>query len=203
MPEGIFDPLDYRNVAASVVSALLARPVGPLPPPEPFRGGGVYAIYYRGNFPAYRAIKKADTPIYVGKAVPKGGRIGTSTVGEDLDSLAMLEPDPGQSLLKRLRDHAKSITEAENLELSEFECRYLAVTPIWIVVAEGVLIQKFRPAWNVFVNGFGNHHVGTTRFGQKRTEWDTVHPGRSWATTMQPCAMTKEQILARVMAATQ
>ena len=200
MPEGIFDPLDYRNVAKSVVDALLAQPISPLPPAESFRGGGVYAIYYHGDFPAYQATKEADAPIYVGKAVPKGGRIGTEIAGEDLDLMAIIEPDPGQALFSRLRDHAKSVAEAENLDVSEFNCRYLAVTPIWIGVAEGILIRRFRPVWNLLVNGFGNHHVGTTRFGQKRTEWDTIHPGRSWAKTMQPCALTKKQIIDRIVA---
>lgn len=44
MDGGIFDPLDYRNVAVSVVGAMLARPLSRLPPRESFSGGGVYAI---------------------------------------------------------------------------------------------------------------------------------------------------------------
>jgi len=40
-----YDPLDYENLARSVVSALLENEPQVLPPPEPFTGAGVYAIY--------------------------------------------------------------------------------------------------------------------------------------------------------------
>jgi Eco29kI restriction endonuclease len=202
MPEGIFDPLDYRNVAASVVSTLLARPLGPLPPAEPFIGGGVYTIYYKGAFPAYADISGKDTPIYVGKAVPAGGRKGgAASQGEDLESAAIVEPNPGQVLYKRLSEHFESVKAAENLDEADFFCRYLAVTPVWIVFAEGILIRHFRPIWNVAVNGFGNHHVGTTRFGQRRSEWDEIHPGRAWAKQCKPSAKTVKEILANIKAA--
>ena len=178
MDAGIFDPLDYRNVAASVVNALLARPLGPLPPSESFIGGGVYSIYYKGSFPAYASISGKDVPIYVGKAVPAGGRIGGKVLQEEeADAIAFTEPNPGQVLYKRLCEHAESVSVASNLGPADFSCRYLAVTPVWIVFGEGILIRRFRPVWNVFVNGFGNHHVGTTRYNQRRSDWDEIHPG--------------------------
>lgn len=40
-----YNPLDKRNLAESVASAMLHTPVQKLPP-EPFIGAGVYAIYY-------------------------------------------------------------------------------------------------------------------------------------------------------------
>jgi hypothetical protein len=79
--EGVFNPLDKTNLAESVRDHLLKRQVVPLPPNR-FRGAGVYAIYYSGDFPAYRKIAQiAPTdvkaiPIYVGKAVPEGSRKG-------------------------------------------------------------------------------------------------------------------------------
>jgi hypothetical protein len=73
-----YDPLDYENLARSVVQALLGGPEGPLPPSEAFEGAGVYAIYYRGDFGGYSRLVTAKPllPIYVGKAVPIGARKG-------------------------------------------------------------------------------------------------------------------------------
>jgi len=41
-----YDPLDYDNLAKSVVQALLDTPKVSLPPHESFQGAGVYAVYY-------------------------------------------------------------------------------------------------------------------------------------------------------------
>jgi hypothetical protein len=41
-----FNPLDKRNLAASVAEALLGRKARPLGGLEPFNGAGIYAIYY-------------------------------------------------------------------------------------------------------------------------------------------------------------
>lgn len=54
-------------------------PLSSFPPTEPFEGGGVYALYYYGDFDLYKAIsirtiKNESLPIYVGKAVPSGWR---------------------------------------------------------------------------------------------------------------------------------
>ena len=45
--EDAYDPLNYQNLAKSVVTILLEREAGPPPPGESFKGAGVYAIYYR------------------------------------------------------------------------------------------------------------------------------------------------------------
>lgn len=113
----IYDPLDYRNLARSVVQALLGGPEGPLPPSEVFAGSGVYAIYYHGKFPGYSPLVKAEAapPIYVGKAVPSGARKGgRSSSG-------------GRELCKRLKEHSESIEQAQNLRLADFTCRCLVV----------------------------------------------------------------------------
>jgi hypothetical protein len=157
----------------------------------------VYAIYYRGPFRQYAPISGTKTPIYVGKAVPKGGRKGgaKSVSSDDMESLALTEPETGPSLYNRLCDHRDSLEAAQNLELGDFTCRYLAVTPVWISFSEGVLIRKFRPVWNVVVNGFGNHHVGKTRYDQRRADWDEIHPGRDWAMQCKPAKRTASETM--------
>lgn len=110
MPDGTFNPLDKLHLAESLAEAVLKRPLGPLPPQESFSGAGIYAIYYHGAFPPYKPLKKInegdDNPvIYVGKAVPAGARKGGFGLGIN----------PGTVLLKRLREHARSIREVQNL----------------------------------------------------------------------------------------
>lgn len=53
---------------------------------SPFKGAGIYAIYYEGDFPPYAPIsRKTETeiPIYVGKAVPAGARKGNFGLDTD------------------------------------------------------------------------------------------------------------------------
>lgn len=171
-----FNPLDKKNLGESVAEAMLQQPVVPLPP-EPFLGAGIYAIYYHGDFPLYWDIAEANKndnyrwPIYVGKAVPAGARKGGFGLGAD----------PGQVLYKRLSEHASSIEQATNIELTDFQCRFLVVEDIWIPLAESLLIEMFSPLWNRRIDGFGNHDPGNGRYKQQRSQWDVIHPGRPWA----------------------
>jgi hypothetical protein len=189
-PTAEFDPLDYHVIADTVVSALLQNPLQSLPISTAFTGAGVYLVYYAGDFEPYRTISGTDIPIYVGKAIPRGGRRGRA-------ALRQIEHSNDPSLFNRLRDHSQSIDAVENLQLSDFRCRYLVVTQIWIGVAESLLIEKFNPVWNAAVDGFGLHHPGTTRFSQRRSDWDSLHPGRPWAPKMQE-GKPVEQILSAV-----
>ena len=168
-----FDPLDYDNIANSVVRVLLERPLLPLAGLEPFRGAGIYALYYTGALAEYGPIATpvGEIPIYVGKAVPTGARKGTGVRGVS----------PGRTLCNRLRQHSASIEQAENLKGADFLCRYLVVEPVWIRLAERVLIQESRPVWNTILEGFGNHPPGRGRRSMRRPRWDIVHPGRAWA----------------------
>lgn len=50
-----YNPLDKRNLGASVAATMLATPTHTLPP-DPFIGAGVYAIYYRGDFAPYQRL---------------------------------------------------------------------------------------------------------------------------------------------------
>lgn len=188
-----FNPLDKRSLGESVASRLLAMEAQPLPPAA-FIGAGVYAIYYTGFFSAYERLSEVNRngqfshPIYVGKAVPAGARKG----GLGLDA------EHGQVLSKRLTEHAESIKTAANLNITDFYCRFLVVDDIWIPLAESMLIERFKPVWNRVLDGFGNHDPGKGRHQGMMPQWDCLHPGRTWATRLQPCATTAEQLTERI-----
>jgi len=191
MPDDQFNPLDKQNLAESLAEAMLKRPVFQLPPEEEFDGAGVYAIYYAGGFAPYKRLADKNqgddpaAPIYVGKAVPPGARKGGFGLGAD----------PGKALLKRLKEHAKSIQEAKNLDLDDFSCRYLVCDDIWIPLGEALLIERFQPPWNVLIEGFGIHTPGKGRKKQVRSKWDTLHPGRNLAKGLPANPMSEEKIV--------
>lgn len=189
----LFNPLDKRNLGKSVVDALLTSVEKPLATIENFIGAGVYAIYYRGDFSHYAPLSALNKlagnfPIYIGKAIPKGGRKGTA-LDASLDSIA---------LSKRLQEHAASIMSVPSLAIKDFSYRALIVDDIWITLGEAFVIQQFQPLWNQVVEGFGNHDPGAGRYGGKRPLWDELHPGRNWATRCQPSKVTIAELLAKV-----
>lgn len=185
-----FNPLDKHHLGESVGQAMLRRPVTPLGNLETFSGAGIYAIYYTGDFSGYEPISERNrnglftAPIYVGKAVPKGARKGGD-----------LQASPGKVLYDRLKQHARSIEEASNLDIADFYCRYLIVDDIWIPLGESLLIAKFDPLWNKLIDGFGNHDPGKGRHAGLRPRWDVLHPGRPWAERCQPRDESAEQII--------
>jgi len=188
-----YDPLDYENLAHSVVAALLESATGPLPPEHRFKGSGVYAIYYDGDFECYQPIAgdSDGMPIYVGCAMPSGGRKGN----------VVRKGEPAtHALCSRLKQHAKSIGQARNIRLKDFRCRYLVVLPVWVRLAERFLIDHYHPIWNIHVDGFGNHDPGRGRRAGARPAWDVVHPGRPWAKHLSKTE-TASDILKRVRAA--
>jgi hypothetical protein len=185
-----FNPLDKRHLGESVGQAMLLRPVTLLGNLQQFNGAGIYSIYYTGDFLGYELISTCNrgnafiAPIYVGKAVPKGAR-----KGGDLEAL------PGRVLFDRLKQHAKSIEEASNLDIADFYCRFLLVDDIWIPLGESLLIAKFNPIWNKLIDGFGNHDPGAGRHAGLRPRWDVLHPGRSWAEKCKSRQETSDQII--------
>jgi hypothetical protein len=191
MPSPPFNPLDKLNLAESLADAMLKTPICRLPPEKAFDGAGIYAIYYAGVFPPYKSLaaknlgKDPKAPIYVGKAVPPGARKGGFGLGADL----------GKALLKRLKEHANSINEVKNLELKDFSCRYLVCDDIWIPLGESLLIERFKPPWNVLIEGFGIHTPGKGRKKQVRSMWDTVHRGRWLARGLPANPRTEKRIL--------
>ncbi len=190
MAESPFNPLDKRNLGESVAGALLKRPIGPLSPTNRFVGAGIYAIYYTGRLGSYRPIRERnqdnlfEQPIYVGKAVPKGAMKGGFGLGTSA----------GNVLFSRMREHARSVEQAEDLELRDFHCRYLVSDDIWIPLGESLLIERFKPLWNVLLQGFGNHPPGRRRQKQNRSMWDTFHPGRPWAGRLSQNPRTPAQL---------
>lgn len=54
-----YNPLDKRNLGASVAREMLMTDVQPLPPTK-FIGAGVYAIYYRGDYAPYRKLAELN-----------------------------------------------------------------------------------------------------------------------------------------------
>lgn len=96
--------------------------------------------------------------------------------------------------MTHLSEHRKSIEQVANLEIGDFWCRYLVVDDIWIPLGESLLIQRHRPIWNSLIDGFGNHDPGAGRHKGARPNWDTLHPGRSWAERCAPSKLSEEQI---------
>lgn len=178
-----------NNLAHSIVTRMMETDAIPLGKVQQFTGAGVYAIYYDGSFPAYRQLVRenenaAYSPIYVGKAVPKGGRRGVEVVNHTST----------RALSNRIRQHANSVRAAENLDIDNFSVRWLVVEDIWIPLGESALIREHRPVWNTLLDGFGNHDPGKGRINGVRPRWDTIHPGRSWAINFPARSETAEDI---------
>ena len=165
----LYDPLTYDNLMAGLILHFEKQGPEPLDAIAGIKGPGIYSLFYSGELTTYSPISCNDRPIYVGKAVPPGSR-----KGENID-----ENSP--ALQRRINEHSKSIRQATNLEISDFSCRYLAVVPVWITLAERFLIDHYKPVWNLCLDGFGDHDPGKGRRNSQRSWWDTLHPGRSWA----------------------
>lgn len=170
-----FNPLDKKVLGAAIAEAMLSTPARPLGTLEKFSGAGIYAIYYTGEFDAYVALAernrggKFEAPIYVGQALPEGGRKGIEVAVET------------DALYKRLSKHRKSIKAVENLSIDDFYCRVLVLDDTFIRLGEASLIAIYTPVWNSMVDGFGNNPPGSRRDGSVRSRWDTLHPGRPQA----------------------
>ena len=161
-----YDPLSVDELGKNAARALREHPSMSLPP-DPFDGAGVYTLHYAGAFQPYAGMDDATEAIYVGKASPPGGRHGRNAAAS-----------PGKALHARLLKHARSIDAVQNLNLTDFQCRWLVLDPVWTGLTEQVLISEYRPIWNVVVGGFGINAPGRGRGRQTRSQWDTVHPGR-------------------------
>jgi hypothetical protein len=177
-----YNPLDYANLTRNCVQELMRRGPFVLPLDHSFERAGVYALFYRGEDKMYGKIRSADAtwPIYVGKAIPPGGRKGGGEGGNS------------RPLFGRLAEHTKSIEAATNLDIAQFTCRYLVVTPLWITMAERFLLEHFQPVWNVCIEGFGNHDPGAGRHNGEITWWDALHPGRTWARNLRQTRSSKD-----------
>lgn len=175
LEEHIFRSESFVELIDEAVAFMVNTPMELLPPDDKFSGGGVYALYYNGDFSLYQKIyrKNKDLPIYVGKAVLPGWRQGRDTVKEN---------DP--ALFRRLSEHSRSINAATNLELSHFTCRFVVLKSQeadLISTVEAAMTRRYNPLWNSHIDGFGNHDPGKGRYEQAKSEWDVLHSGRIWA----------------------
>lgn len=188
-----YNPLDKLNIARSIEAEILARAAAAIADTVGIKGAGVYLIYYAGKFPAYAPIaanfaaRSFDKPIYVGKAIPKGGRKG----GLTMDAVS------GRALAERLAQHAASIEQADNLNIADFYIRHLVVDDIWIPLGENMLIETFKPVWNRVIDGFGNKDPGRRRATQYKSPWDVLHPGRDFADKLADSALTPGFLIQR------
>jgi hypothetical protein len=168
----MFDPSNPKVVGRFVSLALVAQSRQPLSEIARFYGSGVYAIYYNGKHPLYGPLSKSETPIYVGQAAP--------TV-----SNARTPSEQGDKLSSRLEEHRKNICRATStIAIEDFEFRALVVQSGWETAAEDYLIHLFHPIWNSetsLVFGLGKHGDSANTRANKRSPWDTLHPGRTWA----------------------
>ena len=190
-PQFVFDPGDPAIVGRFIALAMFAQPRIPLPEVERFYGSGVYALYYRGDFHAYDPIAGKENPVYVGKADPS-------------QDTARTPIDQGTKIWNRLNDHIRNIGKAKKtLAVADFDCRFLVVQSGWQVAAEDYLIDLFQPVWNSETDicfGLGKHGDAPSTRSNRRSPWDTLHPGRDWAwrdPNMED-ARSKEQILSDV-----
>jgi Eco29kI restriction endonuclease len=192
-----YNPLDKVNLAKSIETELLTSTPSLLSDVGSLKGAGVYAIYYIGDFKPYVPIKLKNLnglfsqPIYVGKAIPKGGRKGGLSI--DLATSIM-----GRSLADRLGQHAQSIVETQNLKIEDFFVRYLVVDDIWIPLGENMLIETFKPIWNRALDGFGNKDPGRRRATQYRSPWDVVHPGRRFTEKLAESPLSLDFLTVRI-----
>ncbi|MGZ9242768.1 MAG: Eco29kI family restriction endonuclease [Candidatus Binatia bacterium] len=188
-PDKIFDPSDPKTAGRMVALTLVAQPRHSLARIPDFYGAGVYAIYYKGDFLPYAPLSGREHPIYVGKADPD-------------DASAKDSIRQGAKLSARLNEHARNIRKASStLDIDDFECRFLIVQTGYQKSAEGYLINFFAPIWNSETKicfGLGKHGDSADTRGNKRSPWDTMHPGREWAnrTTedQKPAPLIVEQI---------
>ncbi len=190
-------PPGFQKLLDDATRFFSGTPVHALPPPEKFSGSGVYAIYCIATEGIYQKFGNEvnkyayQVPIYVGKAVPQGWRqsreIRMSTISN--------------TLFARLRQHARSIEEGAGLKLEDFACRFMILegdVASLTAAVESALIALYSPLWNSVIDGFGNHDPGKERKSGRISQWDTLHPGRKWASAMTGERPLRQAILKRI-----
>jgi hypothetical protein len=72
------------------------------------------------------------------------------------------------------------------------------VDDIWIPLGENVLIEAFKPIWNLVVDGFGNKDPGRRRASQYCSPWDVLHPGRVFAEKLADGGITPDSLIVKL-----
>ena len=195
--EHVYQNDAFVELVKDAVRFFNGTPIQILPSPVSFLGTGVYAIYYTGNYPLYKRYSELnrlsyDYPIYVGKAVPKGWRQARTSDSSFSQS---------KELYTRIREHSRSIVSGSGLELKDFNCRFVIFENSdsdMISTVEAALIKLNMPIWNTTVDGFGNHDPGRGRYQQAKSDWDVIHPGRTWAAKCNGIPRPASAILANI-----
>lgn len=190
----VYQSDNFEELIKDAVRFFNGTPVHRMPLRENFTGAGVYALYYIGTSQHYEKLYLQNrlefvNSIYAGKAVPRGWR------------QARTEREDGNELFSRLADHAKSISQAQNLNLSDFRCRFMILEDAardLISTVEAALIRFYKPVWNCAIDGFGNHDPGKGRYNQAKSDWDVLHPGRPWASRCTGEAHTPKEVSERL-----
>ncbi len=155
---------------------------------SPFLGSGVYAIYYHGKSEqAYLPISCTETPIYVGKADPRNPQAETTE-------------EQGNVLHARIKYHSNNMIKA-NLPLKDFFFRASPIQTGMQSAVEDFMIRLFRPIWNKEIKicfGIGKHGDKATTRANRRSPWDTMHPGRKWAEATTTDQMQRHEIEAKI-----
>ncbi len=155
---------------------------------SPFLGSGVYAVYYNGKSEqAYLPISSTETPIYVGKADPRNPQAETTE-------------EQGNTLFLRIRYHTKNMIKA-NLPLKDFSYRASPIQSGMQSAVEDFMIRLFRPIWNKEIKicyGIGKHGDSATTRANRRSPWDTMHPGRKWAEATTTDQIQRHEIEAKI-----
>ncbi|WP_405615046.1 Eco29kI family restriction endonuclease [Streptomyces sp. NBC_01508] len=168
-----YNPLELESLGRSMEAQLMLCTPESLADVGPVYGSGIYALYYTGPNTLYSEISSpnCEHPVYVGQARVTGVRKGRAL--ENPDSVVLWD---------RLYEHRRSISQAHDLEVDDFQVRYLVAIEAFVSLAERVIIKHYHPVWNSIVDGFGNHDPGANRRPKsKRPAWDELHPGRWWS----------------------
>lgn len=176
-----YNPLDLANLTHSVQWTLEAIPPTTLAEDAFPDADGIYAIYYTGAHRLYQLASSPEcvVPLYLGTArMSRSSNSHTARGG----------------LRLRLSSHRQSIEQCENLSIADFMVRALPAVEVFLAGAERLMLAERLPVWNVSVSGFGNHPAGRERRIAARSEWDELHPGRSWAGQMRPSRRSASQL---------
>ena len=133
----------FSELLLDAVRFFHGTPVLPLPPNEPFKGAGVYAIYCIARTGIYKTFgekinrKSYDVPIYV----------GLSRVDEDKKGKFGNLPIDQQLAFWR-----KAITTTIGMSVEDFKVRVVISHPqIDLYGIAQYLTWDFHPVWNSFV----------------------------------------------------
>jgi hypothetical protein len=88
-----------------------------------------------------------------------------------------------------------------NLPLADFYYRAAPIQTGMQAAVEDFMIRLFRPIWNKQIKicfGIGKHGDSAKTRANRRSPWDTMHPGRKWAADTKSDQMNREGIEARI-----